>query len=193
MSGSLVHVGYPMEDKTVLLLDDAGQEVAPGEVGEIVVESRFLGLGVLASPRPDRRRLPARCDTGRAPSLPLRRSGSAGARRGALCAGRKNARVKIRGHGVDLIEIEAALRGLPPVKEAVVVARAGRMGYAQLVAYVVPMALPGPTNGALRHALQESLPDYMIPSTFVVLGSLPRNHVWQDGPPGAARPRAPVS
>ena len=55
-----------------------------------------------------------------------------------------------------------------------VVAREGRMGYAQLVAYVVPMALPGPTNGAFRQALQESLPDYMIPSTFVVLGSLPR-------------------
>ena len=174
VSGSIVPVGYPMEDKTVLLLDDTGQEVAPGEVGEIVVESRFLGLEYWR--RPDLTAAVFRPAV--TPGGPRRYySGDLGRLEpdGALvCLGRKNARVKIRGHGVDLIEIEAALRGLPPVKEAVVVARAGRMGYAQLVAYVVPIALPGPTNGALRQALQDSLPDYMIPSTFVVLGSLPR-------------------
>ncbi len=174
VAGNLVPVGYPVEDKTVLLLDDTGQEVAPGEVGEIVVESRFLGSEYWR--RPDLTAAAFR--PAATPGGPRRyHSGDLGRLEpdGALvCLGRKNARVKIRGHGVDLIEIETALRGLEPVKEAVVVAREGRMGYAQLVAYVVPPALPGPTNGALRQALQERLPDYMIPSTFVVLGALPR-------------------
>jgi amino acid adenylation domain-containing protein len=174
VSGNLVPVGYPVEDKTVLLLDDAGHDVAPGEVGEIVVESRFLGLEYWRRPDLTAAAFQPAATPGGARRY---RSGDLGRLEpdGALvCLGRKNARVKIRGHGVDLIEIEAVLRGLPPVKEAVVVAREGRMGYAQLVAYVVPIALPGPTNGALRQALRESLPDYMIPSTFVVLASLPR-------------------
>ena len=65
-----------------------------------------------------------------------------------MCLGRKNARVKIRGHGVDLLEIETALRALDGVKDVVVVARPNDAGYDQLVAYVVPVALPGPTNEA---------------------------------------------
>ena len=103
VAGSIVPVGYPMEDKTVLLLDDSGQEVAPGEVGEIVVESRSPGLRVLASSRPDRRRFSACGDTGRAPSLLLRRSGSPGARRRARVPGaeerpREDPRPRCRPH-----------------------------------------------------------------------------------------------
>jgi len=90
------------------------------------------------------------------------------------CLGRKNARVKIRGYGVDLIEVEMAIANLEPVKEAVVMAHQNSAGYAYLVAYVVPAQLPGPTNNALRQALSEKLPDYMIPTTFVNLSALPR-------------------
>lgn len=170
----IVPVGYPVEDKTILLLDDDGNEVATGREGEIVVESRYLASGYWR--RPD---LTDAVFRPAGPSGELRRyyTGDLGrmSTDGCLvCLGRKNARVKIRGHGVDLLEIELALRGVDNVKEAVVTAPQNRTGYAYLVAYIVPTTLPGPTNATLRQTLAAALPDFMIPSTFVVLGALPR-------------------
>jgi amino acid adenylation domain-containing protein len=172
--GSLVPVGYPVEDKTILLLDDTGKEVEAGEVGEIVVKSYYLASGYWR--RPDLTEAvfqPA--ETLGGPRLYY--SGDLGRMNpdGCLvCLGRKNSRVKIRGHGVDLLEIEMTLQNVDNVKESAVVAHQNRAGYAYLVAYIVPVTFPGPTNMILRQALAEALPDFMIPSTFVVLGDLPR-------------------
>jgi len=174
IAGSIVPVGYPVEDKSVFLLDDNGKEVEAGQVGEIVVKSQYLATGYWRrsdlteaafrdAEVPDGARLYFTGDLGR-----MTADGC------LVCLGRKNARVKIRGHGVDLLEIEMALRGLDCLKEAVVMAHQNRAGYAYLVAYVVPVTLPGPTNLTLRQGLAESLPDFMIPSTFVVLSGLPR-------------------
>ncbi len=174
ISASILPVGYPIEDKTILLLDDHGKEVAPGQVGEIVVKSEYLAPGYWRNPelteavfRPGETPAGARMyftgDLGR-----MDEDGC------LTCLGRKNARVKIRGYGVDLIEVEIALTHLDQVKEAVVMAHQNSAGYAYLVGYIVPVTLPGPSNNALRQALSETLPDYMIPTTFVILGALPR-------------------
>jgi amino acid adenylation domain-containing protein len=174
ISSNILPVGYPVEDKTILLLDDNGKEVEPGQEGEIVVKSEYLAPGYWRNPeltdavfRPGETPAGARLyftgDLGR-----MDRDGC------LTCLGRKNARVKIRGYGVDLIEVEIALTHLDPVKEPVVMAHQNNAGYAYLVAYIVPVALPGPTNNALRQALSEILPDYMIPTTFVILSALPR-------------------
>lgn len=174
ISANILPVGYPVEDKTILLLDDDGKEVEPGQVGEIVIKSEYLAPGYWRNPelteavfRPGETPAGARLyftgDLGR-----MDQDGC------LTCLGRKNARVKIRGYGVDLIEVEIALTHLDPVKEAVVMAHQNSAGYAYLVAYIVPVALPGPTNNALRQALSETLPDYMIPTTFVILGELPQ-------------------
>ncbi len=173
IAGNIVPVGYPVADKTVLLLDDNGKAVAPGQVGEIVVGSEYLARGYWRNPelteavfRPSDTPGGARWyftgDLGR-----MDQDGC------LTCLGRENARVKIRGYGVDLIEVEIALTKLDQVKEAVVTAHQNRAGYAYLVAYIVPVTLPGPTNNALRQLLSETLPDYMIPTTFVILGALP--------------------
>ncbi len=173
-SANILPVGYAVEDKTILLLDDKGKEVKPGQVGEIVVKSAYLAPGYWRNPElteavfrpgdtPDGTRLYFTGDLGR-----MDQDGC------LTCLGRKNARVKIRGYGVDLIEVEIALTHLDPVKEAVVMAHQNSAGYAYLVAYIVPVVLPGPTNNALRQALSETLPDYMLPTTFVVLSALPR-------------------
>ena len=174
VSGSLVPVGYPVEDKTILLLDDAGKEVESGEVGEIVVKSEYLASGYWR--RPDLTEAVFRpAETAGGPRLyytgDLGRMNPDGC---LVCLGRKNARVKIRGHGVDLLEIEMALQNMDNVKECAVIAHQNRAGYAYIVAYIVPVVLPGPTNLRLRQTLAEALPDFMIPSTFVVLGALPR-------------------
>jgi amino acid adenylation domain-containing protein len=172
ISANILPVGYPVEDKTILLLADNGNEVKPGQVGEIVVKSEYLAPGYWRNPeltdavfRADEMgaRLYFTGDLGR-----MDEDGC------LTCLGRKNARVKIRGYGVDLIEVEMSITNLDPVKEAVVMAHQNSAGYAYLVAYLVPVNLPGPSNDDLRQALTEKLPDYMIPTTFVVLSGLPR-------------------
>ncbi|GGZ20970.1 hypothetical protein GCM10010300_76000 [Streptomyces olivaceoviridis] len=87
--------------------------------------------------------------------------------------GRLDSQVKIRGHRVELAEIEGALRLQPDVAEAVVLARPGRAGSLELVAYYT--SLPGHRTDprALRTHLARTLPTYMIPRRFTLLGSLP--------------------
>ena len=87
--------------------------------------------------------------------------------------GRKDFQVKIRGQRVEVAEIEMALLALDTVKETVVVAQHDTPDAPRLIAYVVPYHLAAPESHALRHALRSTLPDYMIPSAFVMLDRLP--------------------
>ncbi|MDD1023133.1 amino acid adenylation domain-containing protein [Pseudomonas sp. TNT2022 ID1048] len=101
--------------------------------------------------------------------------------------GRIDHQVKIRGFRIELGEIEARLSARPDVREAVVLAVPANNGM-QLVAYVVPSALPGDTDDGLGDAqaqaercalikagLKETLPDYMLPSHVLLLPRLPLN------------------
>ncbi|HEY4590924.1 MAG TPA: condensation domain-containing protein, partial [Thermoanaerobaculia bacterium] len=80
---------------------------------------------------------------------------------------------KIRGFRIELGEIEVALARHPAVREAVVLVRAEEGGDKRLVAYVVPAGQPAPSPADLQNALRRSLPDYMVPTAFVFLESLP--------------------
>jgi len=81
--------------------------------------------------------------------------------------------VKIRGYRIELGEIEAVLGQHPTVREAVVLAREDSPGERRLVAYVVAASGSTPSANGLRSALQQKLPDYMVPSVFMFLESLP--------------------
>ncbi|HEX8148206.1 MAG TPA: condensation domain-containing protein, partial [Pyrinomonadaceae bacterium] len=87
--------------------------------------------------------------------------------------GRTDHQVKIRGHRIELGEVEAALREHASVREAVVALREMAGGERRLVAYVVggPWAEAG--GGELRAHLRGKLPEYMLPSAFVMLEELP--------------------
>ena len=87
--------------------------------------------------------------------------------------GRKDFQVKIRGYRVELAEIERALLSLGQFKEVVVVSLEDHPGEQRLVAYVVPVSQTAVTASALRALLSEKLPEYMIPSSFVVLDAMP--------------------
>ncbi len=86
--------------------------------------------------------------------------------------GRIDHQVKIRGFRIELGEIEAVLAQHPKVREAVVIASEDIPGNKRLVAYVVPHQKTL-TSSELRRFLKEQLPDYMLPSAFVMLEALP--------------------
>jgi acyl carrier protein len=83
--------------------------------------------------------------------------------------GRTDFQVKVRGFRVEPGEIESALRALPSIAEAAVVARGDR-----LVAYVTGRGDARPEPSALRDALARALPEHMVPAVFVVLDEMPR-------------------
>jgi amino acid adenylation domain-containing protein len=88
--------------------------------------------------------------------------------------GRRDQQIKIRGHRVELGEIEKALNEHEGIEEAVVLMREDRAGDKRLVAYVV--AAEGEEHGIgseLREYLMKRLPDYMVPSVFVPLEQMP--------------------
>ncbi|WYL98779.1 MAG: amino acid adenylation domain-containing protein [Gloeotrichia echinulata CP02] len=86
--------------------------------------------------------------------------------------GRVDHQVKLRGFRIELGEIEAVLTTYPQVKAAVVILREDTPGIKRLVAYLVTSEKSSNHN-QLRDFLQQKLPDYMVPSAFVVLDTLP--------------------
>ncbi|MFP5264051.1 MAG: amino acid adenylation domain-containing protein, partial [Blastocatellia bacterium] len=87
--------------------------------------------------------------------------------------GRADQQVKVRGFRVELGEVEAALRLHPKVREAVATVREQRPGQKMIVAYVVTSDGEAISGAELRRGLKEMLPDYMVPSAFIMLDELP--------------------
>jgi amino acid adenylation domain-containing protein len=87
--------------------------------------------------------------------------------------GRLDHQVKIRGFRVEISEIETVINQHPMIQEGAVLVKEDKPGDKRIVAYIaVGQELP-PTLGELRAYLKERLPDYMVPSSFVVLGKFP--------------------
>ena len=87
--------------------------------------------------------------------------------------GRIDNQVKIRGFRIELEEIEEVLNQNQKVRQTVVIAREDNPGDKRLVAYVVPNQQSALTTNELRRFLKEKLPEYMMPSFFVMLDTLP--------------------
>lgn len=190
---SSVPVGYAIDGKDIILLDDEDNEVPSGTIGQIAVRSRYLSPGYWH--RPDLTRAKFR----RANSDALERIystgdlGRIGPDGSLVLMGRQDFQVKVRGYRVEIAEVEMALLDLETVKEAVVVAREDTSDQKRLVAYLVPTTQPAPTVTSLRQRLADKLPDYMIPSAFVYLDALPVIGIGKVNrqalpDPGASRP-----
>src|SRR6185437_6163539 len=87
--------------------------------------------------------------------------------------GRNDDQVKIRGYRIELGEVEAHLARHEQVREAAVIAREDVPGEKRLVAYLVPRGEGSGGTEELRAHLKGALPEYMVPSAFVVLEKLP--------------------
>jgi amino acid adenylation domain-containing protein len=173
MTSSLVPPGYPVDGMEVLLLDETGNPVPQGEVGEIVVKSHYLALGYWQrSDLTEATFQPAPHGRGER----LLRTGDMGYYLSDGClvhVGRKDFQVKIRGYRVNVSEIEMALMDSGLLKEVVVVGREDVPGEMYLVAYLVPRQQPAPSVRELRQFLAQKVPGYMIPAVFVQLEALP--------------------
>ncbi len=169
-----VPVGKPVDGCDVLVLDEAGEVVATGETGEIVLRSRYLSPGYWAKPEESARAFRL------VESDRLLRSYATGDLghwddNGDLVHdGRKDFQVKIRGYRVDTSAVEAALLRGDDVRDAAVLARADDRGRTRLVAYVEPRDDTSPQPEALRASLAASLPPAMIPSAFYAVDQLPK-------------------
>jgi acyl carrier protein len=172
---SRIPIGRPITNTQVYVLDTARQPVPFDVPGELYIGGLGLARGYLDDPDLTATRFVADPFSPGAGRL-LFRTGDLGLVNpdGTLdLLGRLDEQVKIRGMRIELGEIETILRRQPDITEAVVAVRAGGKGDARLVAYVVSNGQP-PIWNELRAALRLRLPEYMIPSTFVRLQSLPR-------------------
>jgi amino acid adenylation domain-containing protein len=168
----MVPVGYPEEDAQILLLDD-GRRVDLGQVGEIAIKSKYLFPGYWQRPELTAAAfLTESMEDGERIYL----TGDLGILRADGClvhVGRKDFQLKIRGNRVEVNEIETALSSHPGVKDAVVIGRQDRNGNQRLLAYLVPSIKPAPSVKDLRSFLSARVPDYMVPTAFVILDALP--------------------
>jgi hypothetical protein len=90
-----------------------------------------------------------------------------------ICLGRTDDQVKIRGFRVELGEIEMVLNNHPNVHQALVIVREDIPGDKRLVAYLIPEPSSKPDTENFRQYLRSKLPEYMVPSAFVVLDEFP--------------------
>lgn len=165
-------IGGPVGARAAYVLGPDLEPVGAGETGELYIGGG-LARGYWARPALTAERFlpdPFAAGGGR-----MYRTGDRVRRRpdGSLAfAGRADDQVKIRGHRIEIGEVEAALRGLPGVSEAVVLRREGPAG-AYLAGYVVPSRGRRPEPGRLRAGLARTLPEPMVPASLTLLDRLP--------------------
>jgi len=192
-AGPTAPIGYTVEGKEVLLLDETRRPVGPGEVGEIAVRSRYLAPGYLNQPELTAAAFLPDLDGG---DRRIYLTGDLGRLDAGGCLvhmGRQNAMIKVRGQRVELGAVEHALRACRGVVDAAVALREGAGGEKVLVAYIVRQPVPGLTARLLRAALRERLPEVMVPHFMVfmdVFPMTPGGKVDRQAlpPPGRARP-----
>jgi amino acid adenylation domain-containing protein len=172
-NSEIVPVGYPDDHMQISILDNEGRALQPGEVGEIAVKSRYLAQGYWNRPELTKGKF---LEDPLDPSFRIYLTGDLGRRvaDGALLyLGRKDLQIKVRGHKVQIPEVEKALTALDTLDQAVVLITDSTKGRERLIAYVVPAGRRVPSTSELRKCLSETFPEYMIPSVFVILDSLP--------------------
>lgn len=174
---TLPPIGQPISNVRIYLLDQRLQPVPLGLPGEIFIGGANVARGYLRKPTMTEQRFIADpFSTG--PDARLYRTGDMARYRadGTLeYLGRNDDQVKVRGYRIELGEIEAQLAKHPLVREAVVVARTDVTREKRLVAYVTVRGNGSPTAQELGADLSRALPEYMVPTAFVILERLPLN------------------
>lgn len=173
-TSGLIPIGRPFPNVRMYVLDAALQPTPIGVPGELFIGGEGVARGYVDE----------QLDSDRYIDDPFAFNGAARMCRTGDRArwrsdgqleflGRADDQVKIRGFRIEPGEVDQVLREYPGLAEAAVAVRERDTGDPRLVAYVVPREGESPTFSELRHFLRQRLPEYMIPSLFETLKSLP--------------------
>jgi len=168
-------LGHGMQDVQLLVINSRKQMAGVGELGEICVRSPHLAQGYLNDDRLTQERFITNPFTGLADDriYCTGEQGRYGPNGDVEFVARADDHVSIRGFRVALGEIETALVAHPAIRQAAVTAREQAGGDARMTAYVATQPGAAPTPTELRGYLKRTLPDHMIPTSFIFLAELP--------------------
>lgn len=176
-----IHIGRPIANTSVWVLDERGQACPVGVAGELCIGGAGVTLGYLGRAELTAEKFIAdplstydAAAWGGSPML--YRTGDRGRWRGDGVLehqGRLDFQVKVRGYRIELGEIEQTLLAAPGVARAVVIVREDQPGDVRIVAYVVAADGTMPADRALLDHLRASLPAYMVPQHLVRLDAIP--------------------
>ena len=169
-----VPIGTPVANSQLYVLDESLQPVAKGVTGELYIGGDGVGLGYLNRKQlTDERFILDPFSRNRRGRLyrtgDLARINDEG---NLVYLGRIDNQVKIKGYRIELDEVETILSQSQGVRDCAVLAREDLTGERRLIAYVV-VDESQQTIDELRKALKTKVPDYMVPTTFVAMESLP--------------------
>jgi natural product biosynthesis luciferase-like monooxygenase protein len=171
----IVPIGRPIANTDVYILDQSRNPVPVGAAGELLIGGHGVTRGYLNRPELTTERfVPNPFSTNSAERL--YRTGDLVRYRvdGTLeFLGRIDFQVKVRGYRIELGEIETLLSRHEAVREAVVTVREDVPGDKRIVAYLLPEQETPPVPASLRDFLLQQLPEYMVPSHFVILKAFP--------------------
>jgi acyl carrier protein len=166
-------IGTPVANTRVYVLDANKQPVPVGVPGELYLSGVQVAKGYIHRPELTAEKFL------NDPFSPGSRMYKTGDRVRFLAdgnleyLGRTDDQVKWRGFRIEPGEIEAKLAEHPQVQQAAVLLREDTPGDKRLVAYIIGATEDAPDTGAIRNWLKEQLPDYMVPSSCMVLGEMP--------------------
>ncbi|MFD0399595.1 amino acid adenylation domain-containing protein [Kitasatospora sp. NPDC127121] len=172
--GRMVPIGRPFPNSALYILDHYGEPVPPGVPGELWIGGAGVAAGYPNDPEQTTRRFTTLELDG--PPVRLYRTGDLGhwdAHGTAHLLGRIDNQVKVRGHRIEIGEIEAHLTARHELAQACVTVRRDATGEAVLAAYLVPAEGTTLDRRELRRHLAEHLPTVMIPSHLTELPALP--------------------
>jgi len=171
--GARIPIGKPIANAAVYLLNASMQPVPVGVIGELYIGGAGLARGYHNQPELTVKRF---VDNPFRPGTRLYRTGDLGLFRqdgNVEFIGREDGQVKIRGYRIELGEVEANVRLLPGIRDAVVVVRSAPAVGPTLVAFVTVEQPPAPANAYLLDLLRRKMPSYMVPAFIEVLDALP--------------------
>ena len=170
----LPNIGVPIDQTSIYILDEQKNILRDGQTGELAITGISLAEGYINRPELTAEKFVIIDVQGTATRAYLTGDLAHYKQDGTIeFLGRRDDQVKIRGYRIELGEVEVALNNIPGIQQAIVIATSDTAGQSKLLAYLVT------NNGlqdtlAVRKELENKLPDYMIPSSFIWMDILPK-------------------